>query len=175
VALEEEVGDFGDDVGVGGGDLHGFGAALHVHDDDAAIAIAGEGFHLWVGGQAADIIEDMGAGVEGGMGDSGFHGIDAEEGIGDLFAQAVDDGEDSADFLVSVDWGGAWAGAFAADVDDVSAFGGEFDAADDGGLGIEPLAAIGEGVRGDIEDAHDGGAVSQVERVLTAAPDERHG
>jgi len=64
-------------------------------------------------------------------------------------------GQDPGDLGVDVDPLGAGAGGLPADVDDVGALGDELAGVGDGRLGVDPAAAVGEGVGGDVEDAHE--------------------
>ena len=153
-----EVGaDFGDDILISGGLLHGGGGAAHVHDDEAGGGFGGELDHAGIASEAGDVVDDVGSGGEGGAGDGGFHGVDGEEGAG-LGADGADDGDDAADFFFGGDGFGAGAGGFATEVEDFGAFGEEVEGVFDGAAGIEEAAAVGEGVGGDIDDAHDEGA-----------------
>ncbi len=72
-----------------------------------------------------------------------------------MAAEAGDDGEDAADLFIGVHRGGTGAGGLAADVDDVGAFGDELETVLDGAAGVAEVAAVGEGIGRDIEDAHD--------------------
>ena len=128
-----------------------------MHDDEGDAGVGDGRDHRGVGEAAADVVDEGRAGGEGLLGDGGAHGVD---GDGDaLGGQAADDGDDPAQFLVLVDPGGAGAGGLAADVDEVGALGDEVEAVLDGGRGVEPAAAVGEGVGGDVDDSHDRAAV----------------
>lgn len=153
-----EVGaDFGHDVVVSGILLHGGRGATHVHDDKAGGAFGGDLDHARIATEAGDVIDDVGSGGDGGAGDGGFHGVDGEEGSG-LGADGTDDGDDAADFFFSGDGVGTGAGGLATEVKDISAFGEEVEGVFDGATGVEEATAVGEGVRGDIDDAHDEGS-----------------
>ena len=71
--------------------------------------------------------------------------------------EAVEDGEDAAEFFGFGDGRMAGAGGFGADVEEVGAVGLEVQGLVQGGGGVEEAAAIGEGVGGEVEDAHQAG------------------
>ena len=81
--------------------------------------------------------------------------------------QAGDDGDDAAQLLLGVDAQRTGPGGLAADVDDVGALGDELEPVADGGVGVEPLAAVGEGVGGDVDHPHDA-AASRSEQTCSA-------
>lgn len=153
-----EVGaHFGDDVGVSGGGLHGGGGAAHVHDDEAGVGFGGELDHAGIASEAGDVVDDVRPGGEGGAGDGGFHGVDGQQGAG-LAADAFEDGNDAADFFLGRDGLGTGAGGLAPDVEDVGALGEETQSVLDGAAGVKEMATVGEGVGGDVDDAHDEGS-----------------
>ena len=122
-----------------------------------APAAATAGIIAGVGEAAADVVDEGGAGREGLLGDGGAHGV---HGDGDaLGGEPADDGDDALELLRLVDAGGAGAGGLAADVDQVGALGDQVEAVLDGGRRVEPAAAVGEGVGGDVHDPHDRAAV----------------
>lgn len=130
--MGKELADFGGDVEVGWVELHGLGGSLHVHDDDPALPICADLSHERVGGEAGDVIDDIGAGVEGGGGDGGFGGIDGDQAV-PLLAEEADHFCGAVDFLIGGDRSRAWAGRFAADIDE-------------GGTVCDHGACVGEGV-----------------------------
>ena len=98
VGGEEAEADFGDDVGIFRLLLHGAGGAAEVHEDEAGFGLSREGSHGGVVEEAGDIVDDVGASVEGGGGDAGLHGVDGNGNRG-AGAEADDDGEDAAQFF----------------------------------------------------------------------------
>ena len=110
-------------------------------------------------GEGGDVVEEIGAGVEGGAGRRGVAGVDGDRQREAFGAECGDDRDDAGGLGVGRDRLGAGAGGFAADVEDVGAFGGE-------GAGVgerrgegEVAAAVGEAVGGDVEDCHQAGPV----------------
>jgi hypothetical protein len=88
-----------------------------------------------------------------------------EDGFGALFEDGYDDGKDAGLFFIRGEGRRVGAGGFAADVEDIGAFVEHFYGLFErsfGGLirGIE-VAAVGEGVGCDVEDAHDEGSLAE--------------
>ncbi len=169
----EEVAHFGDNVLILRGLLHGGGGALHVHEDDAAGLLGAEGSHVGIG-QAADVVHDVGAGLQGGCGDGGVAGVDGDAGGGVALPEGGNDGEDAAHFLILGYRGGAGAGGFAADVDDVGPLVQHALGVLLGGGCGGVLPAVGEGVGGDVEYAHDTALWGQLPDFVAQVP-EAHG
>ena len=172
-ALGEEVAHFGDNVLIMRGLLHGGGGALHVHEDDAAGLLGAEGSHAGIG-QTADVVHDVGADSQGGCGDGGVTGVDGDAGGGVALPEGGNDGENAAHFLILGHRGGAGAGGFAADVDDVCALVQHALGVLQGGSCGGVLPAVGEGVGGDVEYAHDAALWGQLPDFVAQVP-EAHG
>ena len=68
-----------------------------------------------------------------------------------------DDGDDPAQFLFQGHGFGKGPGGLAADVQDIGARGHQGPGLGQGGGVVEVAAVVGEGIRGDVEDAHDEG------------------
>ena len=87
-----------------------------------------------------------------------------------------DDGEDAGLLFFGGERGGVGAGGFAADVEDVGAFVEHGDGLGEGAfggvLGRVEVAAVGEGVGRDVEDAHDEGSPAEREGAGAQAPVE---
>ena len=62
-----------------------------------------DGAHVGVPGEAADVVDDFGSGVERGAGDGRFIGVDGEDGLGTLAAQGFEHGEDAVELLLGGD------------------------------------------------------------------------
>ena len=68
-----------EEIRVGRLRLHLFRRAAHVHETDRR---ALDGFaHLRIAGEAGDVVDDLGSGVEGGPGDIALAGVDAERNL----------------------------------------------------------------------------------------------
>jgi hypothetical protein len=125
---------------------------------------------------AAYVVDDLGSGFDGGLGGAGVEGVDGEDGVGLFFEDGFDDGKDAGLLLFGGEWGGVGTGGFAADVEDFGTFvehleGVGYSSA--GGVfgGVE-VAAVGEGVGGYVEDAHDDGSLAQGQGAGAETPVE---
>ena len=148
-----------------------------MHEDDAAAGAGADGGHFGVPVKAGDIVEDGCTGGEGGAGGGGFVGVNGEDGGGASLEDAFDDREEAGLFLVGGDERGggvagvgAGAGAFCAEVEDICAGVEEVEGVGDGGVGVEVEAAVGEGVRSDIEDGHDEGSLAEGQGAVGELP-----
>ena len=160
-------------------------AASGVHQDGSAAELCAGGGHGGVPEVAADVVDDLGSGFDGVAGGGGVEGVDGEDGFGALLEERFDDGEDAGLFFAGGEGGGVGAGGFAADVEDIGAFvehfDGLFEGAFRGVLGGVEVAAVGEGVGCDVEDAHDEGSPAEGEGagaempVVMSAGREGHG
>ena len=114
---------------------------------------------------AADVVDDLGSGFDGAASGGGVEGVDGEDGVGFLFEDGFDDGEDAGLFFVGGEGSCVGASGFAAQVEDVGALFEELEGLGEGSLGgvlggVE-VAAVGEGVGRDVEDAHEDGPLAQ--------------
>ena len=99
------------------------------------------------------VVDDLGAGMDRVTGHQRLRGVDGDRQVG-LPAQRADHRHHAAKFLLHVDRLGVGPGAFAADVEDVGALGGQPQAVLHGRVGVEAVAAVGEAVGRDVDDAH---------------------
>ena len=114
---------------------------------------------------AADVVDDLGPGFDGASGGGGVVGVYGDDGGGALFEDGFDDREDAGLFFFGGERDGVGAGGFAADVEEVGAFVEHLEGVgygSGGGVfgGVE-VAAVGEAVGGDVEDAHENRAPTQ--------------
>jgi hypothetical protein len=124
-----------------------------VHEHPRHPGLGHHGGHVRVGQAAAHVVDQDSARFDGGCGDPGPGGIDTD---GDALPGELGDHWDRpGQLLLDVDAPGAGPGRLPADVDVVRAAADHFDAVRDGGLSEAVTAAVGEGVRGHVEDAHD--------------------
>jgi len=145
-----------------------------VHQDDSAVeGGAGEG-HLRVPEMTADVVDDLGSGFDGKAGGGGVEGVDREEGFGTLLQDGGNHGKDTGLLLFGGERCGVGASGFAADVEDVGAFVEHLDGLSEGPfgsvLGGVKVTAVGEGVGGDVKDAHDEGSPAESEGAGAEAP-----
>lgn len=164
-AFEQLTGDGGDQaVRVVRQRVHGRGGAAHVHEADGAVAARHVGDHGRVELAGRDVVYDVRARGNGGLGDGGAVGVDADGEVGEFGegADELDDGEDAGEFLVGGYFGAARGGGAAAHVDNGDTGSGEGFEGRDEVLGVVD-AAIGEGVRGGVDDGHDVGLAAGCE------------
>ena len=115
--------------------------------DSAAI-----GQHLGIGQAAGDVVDADRSGGDGARGHLGAHRVDRDEpaGCGEFF----DDRDHALELFVETRPHRTGAGRLSADVDQVGAVGEQLLAMLDGGDRGGVQAAVGEGVGGDVDDAH---------------------
>jgi hypothetical protein len=123
---------------------------VHQHDGDAR----GRGHlgHALVRPPPGHVVDEGGTGVERPFRNLGSHRVDRHRDA--LVDQAGDHRDDAAQLLLGVDAQRTGSRRLAADVDDVGTLGDELEPVLDGGVGVQPLAAVGEGVGGDIHHPH---------------------
>ncbi len=146
---------------LGRGDLlHGFGGAADVHQDEGHLVAAGEPGQARVGAQAADVVDHLGPGPQGGFRHLRLGGVDrdrdAQPGL-----QPAEHREDALQFFLGGDAAGARAGGLAANVKDVGAGALHLERVGHSPVGVEEPPAVAEGIRGDVQDAHHQGALAQ--------------
>jgi hypothetical protein len=155
------------------------GAAAGVHEDGSAAELGAGEAHGWIPEVTADVVDDLGAGLDGEPGGGGVVGIDGEDGGGAGGEDAGEDGQDAGLLFVRGEGCGVGAGGFTAEIEDVGSAVEQAEALLDGEAGIGERgawwvegAAVGEAVRGDVEYAHDDGAGTEGEGACAQAPEE---
>jgi hypothetical protein len=134
--------------------LHGARLAEHVHQAALAARLGDHGRHLRIAAQRGDVVDEARPGGQRRAGHRGLRGVDAQGG-GRSAASASTTGRTRRSSSSCGTGVGARPGRLAAHVDELGALGGHLAAVGDRGAGVEPLAAVGERVRRDVEDAHD--------------------
>ena len=146
-----------------------------MHEDGSAVEFGAGGGHLRVPEVAADVIDDLGSGFDSAASGAGVERVDGEDGFGALFEDGLDDGEDAGLFFIRSERCCVGAGGFAADVEDAGALVEHGDCLGEGAfggvLGRVEVAAVGEGVGCDVEDAHDEGSLAQSESAGAEMPE----
>lgn len=182
-ALAEEVGEGGEDVGVGDVGVALLGEADGVHEEVRGAGAGAEGGDVG-GGGAANVVEELAAVLEGEGGDFGAPGIDGEDRGRDLDGVARDEGGggegvpklekafEAADFFGGGDGGAVGAGAFGAEVEDVGAGSDVLACKRKGSVGVEGSVA-GKRVIVEVEDAHNKRAPRENDRSCGEA--QQHG
>ncbi len=136
--------------------VHGAGVAAAVREDIRRSGRRHQLSHLRLDGQPGNVVDDGGAGFQGSSGRGGVGGVDADQGA--RLDQGFDDGDHPALLFLRAHVLGIGARRFTADVDDVRPGVEHPQAGRDGAVRRGVLSAVAEGVRGDVQDAHDQGA-----------------
>ena len=128
-----------------------------VHHDHRHAVLGGDARHVGVALQTPHVVHDRGAALERPGRDRRLDGVDR-----DRQAEPHDLGQDRRKTRKLVLGrnrlhAAIGPGRLRADVEDVGAFGRHAPGVIDGDGGVEELAAVGEGVRRDVENAHHGG------------------
>ena len=130
-----------------------------MHEDVRHLQFSGGFDHFIAHVQTGHIVDDVRTGGDGGAGGLRVHGVNADGGA--HLRDCLDDGQDAALLLLHADaHGTGGAGGLTANVDNGGALGNHAGGAGDGVGGGVVLAAIAEGVGGDVEDTHHEGAFS---------------
>jgi hypothetical protein len=109
---------------------------------------------VWVG-TSPGVVHHVGTCPAHHVGDLGTPGVDAEHQVGEALPGALDDGHDPGQLLGEVDLGSRPC-LYPADVDDVGALIDQGRDPVERQIGAERQAMVDEGVRGDVDDRHDG-------------------
>lgn len=89
-----------------------------MHDDQAGVVLGRDKAHFGVL-ESGDVVDDIRASLECGLGDGGFAGVNRDVAL--EVANAFDDGDDAVDFVLRRDGVCAGTRGFAADIDHVHA------------------------------------------------------
>lgn len=157
------------DIGIGWCNLHGLRVALHVHEDDAAGVCGAKGTHF-CRFKAGDVVNDVCPCCQGCCSNGGVAGVYGDECVGEFSANGRDNGCGAAFFFRRGYRGSPWAGGLAANVDDMGALvKHEAGMLKGGGDGVV-AATVGEGVGGDVENAHDTAGCGDFPRLMAQLP-----
>jgi hypothetical protein len=137
--------------------VHAAAVTAPVHHD-VRHAEPGDGpVHQRIGQSAADVVDDAGAGAHRCSRRVGSHGVDADRHA--RGGEGLDDGDDARQLLVRWHALRSGAGGLAAHVDEVGSLRVHLEAVGHRPVTVEEEPAVGEGVGGDVEDAHDERAI----------------
>jgi len=142
-----------------------------VIDHQAGIVIGDHARQLRLEGQAGRVVDDLGAQLDRALRHFGFVGVHRNR-RGELPFQALQDGDEPPHLLRQGNARGAGPRGLGADIDDVRALFLQLQGAREGAVGIGVLAAVGEGVRCDVEDSHQGSALPELDLPLLQLPVE---
>jgi len=95
------------------------GAAPGVHKDGSADEGGAGGGHGGIPEVTADVVNDLGSGVNGALGGCRVEGVYRQNGAGTLSEDGLDDGEDAGLLFSRAERDGVGTGGLAADVEDV--------------------------------------------------------
>ena len=172
----ELVADEGGDLPRHEGRLRGPlpGGAAGVHENEAGGGAGGgeRGRHGGIPQEAGDVVDDVGSEREGAGGGFGMVGVDGEKGGGPGAAEALEDGQEARLFLGGGERGGVGTGGLRSEIEEVGPFLKQAEAVVVGERGRGVGAAVGEGVRGEIEDGHEPGALAEREGAGGESPGE---
>ena len=127
-----------------------------MHEDVRHLQFSGGFNHFIAHVQTGHIVDNVRTGGNGGAGGLRVHGVNADGGA--HLRDCLDDRQDAALLLLHADAHGTGAGGLTANVDNGGALGNHAGGAGDSVGGGVVLAAVAEGVGGDVEDAHHEGA-----------------
>ena len=151
--------------------LHRARLAPHVHEHERRARGGDRRAEPRVEAQRRDVVDDRRARLERGARDGGLGRVDADRHRA-ARRERPHDRHHPPQLLLERDRRGAGAGGLAADVEDVRALRREAQPVFHGGAGVEEGAAVREGVRGHVDDAHDRCAPAEGELVRPRAQGE---
>ncbi len=144
-----------------------------MHGDVGHPGVGDHPSHAEVGQPARDVVDHGRSGIQSRASHRPAQGVDADHGPGRR--ERGHDGEHAAAFLLLGHPVGAGAGRLTADVDQVGPLGEQPQPLLGRGARVEEGPAVGEGVGGDVDHAHDQAAAGVVQRRGEAAdPRVRH-
>jgi len=146
--------DLGHDVVIARVVLHRLGRALHMHQHHLAAQFGGGRQAVGRMVQGRDVVPHRRPGDDGGAGDGGLHGVDADPAV-PARANLGDQGRDAGDLFGFIDRIRTGARAFSAHVQHVGALFDQLQGVNQGRLGRGVPPAVGKAVRRDVDDAHD--------------------
>ncbi len=145
-------------------------ASVHQDETGAGLGVGESASHRFVPGEAADVIDDFGAGLHGSAGGGAVVGVNGKNRLGPGVADGFENGEQAGLLLGWRDPLGVWASRFRADIEDAGAEIEEVQSVLRGFVDFEVCAAVGEAIRGDVEYAHDGRLLAQPQGACSKAP-----
>lgn len=132
--------------------------------------------HARVPKMAADIVYYLDSGIDSAHRGRGMVSVDGEDGTGFLVEDRLDHRQNAGLLFVGSKRNSVGAGRFAADIEDLGPVVEHLECLDEGALrcmlGRVEVAAIGEAVRRDIQDAHDQSVLAKHERSVARVPVE---
>ena len=155
--------DLPDDVVVRGVAVHVAGPAAHVHEHERNTGGGADGRQVRIIAQPGDVVDEGGAVLDRPPGDLGLAGVDRDRHPQPP-REAAQHRDDAPDLLVGRHLRGAGPGRLAAHVDDVRTVGLELQSRRRRMLGVRIRAAVGERIRGRVDDPHHERPLAQRQR-----------
>ena len=156
--------------GMGASLAHISGPAAHVIQDQAGVVVGDDPRELRLDREAGGIVDDFHAEFQRALGDLGLIRVHRDRDRQPVF-QALQHRDQAAELFGRGDARRARLGGFGADVDDVGAHLFEFDGAREGAVRVGILAAVGEGIGRDVEDAQDHRPLAKLDFPLFQFPE----
>jgi hypothetical protein len=152
-----------------------------MHQHHARLKFRADSSHLRIPCEAAHIVDDFSAGLEGCAGGGGLVGVDGDDCVRAGAQDSLEHGQQTGLLFFGADrWSlrgagcaacaRAGAGALSAQVEQVRALVEKFERVGDGCFRMEKKAAVAEGVGRDVDHAHDQRAGAERERAGAQAP-----
>ena len=162
--LMQEIAHLAGHIGVDRMVLHAARLALHVHETHRNLQ-RGRGFDRTRLAQRAHVVDEAGTGRDRGTHHFRLGGVDGDRhrhGAGNRF----DDRDHPVELFLHTNRLRTRTGGFAADIDDVRALLDHRECVGHGRVARQKNTPVREGVGGDVQDPHDGGA-REIERATT--------
>ena len=138
--------------------LHGARGALHVHQHQRGVVGGGDLRQAGIAAQGGDVVDDMSALPQGPFGDFALGGIDGDQPPS-FPGQPAQHRRDPLPLGGGIQRRSTRAGALAPDIDDIRAGGQHRFGLNHCAPRIKVAPAVAEGIRGNVENAHDLGAL----------------
>lgn len=136
-----------------------------VHQAAGDLVLCDEIRHLAVVLEAPDVVDKVSARLERLRYHRAFVAVDGNRDV-EFLLDHLDDGNDAVDFLLHADLHMAGTGGLAAHVHNGRSLGDHIGRVAAGIVQIVPASAVGEGVRGHIQNAHNGAVVLHIKKRL---------
>ena len=141
--------------------LHGAGRAAQMHQHHCRLMSPHNLGQSRIIAKTAHIVDDLRAGSERPVRDSGLGSVDRNRNPKPFAAEGFNHGDGAVNLLGCLDRLGTGTRGFSADVQQVGAFAFNLKSPGDGGPAVKITASVGKRIRRDVENAHYQGVASQ--------------